>query len=127
MPKAQACHSFIFAKEKENGISVTSSPCVFSQFKTKLCSVLCLVWLPSHDRIDGFFKKKKCHYKFLTKSIMSEVNRIQFQTIGDKKSLGSSKTTKTIRFDLPLFEPNAVDFPQFNYAELVRIEKEKVI
>lgn len=58
---------------------------------------------------------------------MSEINRVQFETIGDKKSTNSTKISKTIRFDLELFEPTADSCPQFNYAELVRIQKEKVI
>lgn len=54
---------------------------------------------------------------------MSDVKRVHFETIGDKKSANTSKPTKTIRLDLKLFETNADSFPKFNYSTLIRLEK----
>lgn len=54
---------------------------------------------------------------------MSDINRIFTETIGDKKSSNSSKSVKTMRLELNLFEPNVESFPQFNYSTLVRMEK----
>lgn len=54
---------------------------------------------------------------------MSDVKRVHFETIGDKKSSNTTKPTKTIRLDLKLFETNADSFPKFNYSTLFRLEK----
>lgn len=54
---------------------------------------------------------------------MSDINRVHFDTIGDKKSSNSTKSVKTMRFELNLFEPNVDSFPQFNYSTLARMEK----
>lgn len=50
-------------------------------------------------------------------------NRVFLDSIGDKKSSNSSKSSKTVRFNLNLFEPTSNEFSQFNYSSLVRIEK----
>lgn len=54
---------------------------------------------------------------------MSDINRAHFDTIGDKKSSNITKSVKTMRFELNLFEPNVDSFPQFNYSTLARMEK----
>lgn len=55
---------------------------------------------------------------------MSEIKRAQLTTIDDvKKSSKTEEKSKTFRFDLKLFEPNANSFPQFNYSSMLIVEK----
>lgn len=55
-----------------------------------------------------------------------------FMTIGDsseflkkpEKNAGPANVkSKTLRFDLDLFEPDEYKFPEYNYKKLVHIEK----
>lgn len=41
----------------------------------------------------------------------------------DKSAGSASGKSKTLRFDLELFEPDEYKFPEFNYKKLVHIEK----
>lgn len=41
----------------------------------------------------------------------------------DKSAGTGSEKSKTLRFDLELFEPDEYKFPEFNYKKLVHIEK----
>lgn len=55
---------------------------------------------------------------------MSESKRVHFETIGAvKKSSTTEKSSDSIVLELKLFEPTDVKFPQFDYDELIRIEK----
>lgn len=57
---------------------------------------------------------------------MSELKRVPFETIGAKKSLNSAEDkedSETFVLELELFEPTNDSFPQFDYKELINIEK----
>jgi len=58
---------------------------------------------------------------------MSDIKRIAITTISEPKKPTDNNdkqvATKTIRFDLNLFEPNADSFPELNYAKLLYLEK----
>lgn len=57
---------------------------------------------------------------------MSELKRVPFETIGAKKPSNSPETEQgpeTIVLELELFEPTNDSFPQYDYEELINIEK----
>lgn len=61
---------------------------------------------------------------------MSEPKRVPFETIGVKKSSTNSSESEeeaeTFTLELKLFEPTTNSFPQFDFKELINIEKVKV-
>lgn len=56
---------------------------------------------------------------------MSELKRVPFETIGGKKStnLAENEDEETIVLDLELFSPTKEAYPQFDYEDLINIEK----
>lgn len=59
-----------------------------------------------------------------TKRVFSSVgDSSEFLKKPEKNAGSGSGKSKTIRFELELFEPDEFKFPEFNYKKLVHIEK----